>query len=148
MQGWYNLRPTIVYTKQLRLRPFILQKPHAAHFTIAFHRSTPSAHAGDSLPFLLPLSIQENLPHFKVKFITIHRLPNYQFTNYQFTNYQSLTENRLQGQSSANKFTLLAAMADPETCAYYEARTEKEGRQPFLVAMSDYFKGENLLKRE
>ena len=41
-----------------------------------------------------------------------------------------------------------AAMADPNVRAKYEKRAAKENRQPFRVAVSDYYKGKNLLARE
>lgn len=39
------------------------------------------------------------------------------------------------------------AMADPKVRAHYEKVGEKAGRQPFRVAVSDFFEGKNLLKR-
>ena len=41
-----------------------------------------------------------------------------------------------------------AAMADPKVRAMYEKRASKENRQPFRVAVSDYYKGKNLLARK
>lgn len=41
-----------------------------------------------------------------------------------------------------------AAMADPKVRALYENRASKENRQPFRVAVSDYYKGKNLLAKE
>lgn len=41
-----------------------------------------------------------------------------------------------------------AAMADPETCAYYTSAAEKAGRQAYRVAMSDYFAGNNRLVKK
>jgi hypothetical protein len=41
-----------------------------------------------------------------------------------------------------------AAIADPETCAYYETKAENEGRIPFRVALSDYLAGNNRLKQQ
>ena len=38
-----------------------------------------------------------------------------------------------------------AAMADPAASLYYTAAGEKAGRQPYRVAMSDYFAGNNRL---
>src|SRR5512133_2955799 len=38
------------------------------------------------------------------------------------------------------------AMADPTVRAHYEKVAKKAGRQPFRVAVSDYFAGKNLLK--
>ena len=38
------------------------------------------------------------------------------------------------------------AMADPKACAYYEKAAKKAGRQPFRVAVSDFFEGKNLLE--
>lgn len=39
-----------------------------------------------------------------------------------------------------------SAMADPKVRAHYEAAGKKAGRQPFRVAVSDFFEGKNLLK--
>ena len=39
------------------------------------------------------------------------------------------------------------AMAEPEARAYYEKVGKKAGRQPFRVAVSDFFAGKNLLKK-
>ena len=38
-----------------------------------------------------------------------------------------------------------AAMADPHARVVYEKRAAAENRQPFRVAVSDYFKGVDLL---
>ena len=38
-----------------------------------------------------------------------------------------------------------AAMAEPKVSARYEKRAAKEGKRPFDLAVSDYFKGKNLL---
>ena len=38
------------------------------------------------------------------------------------------------------------AMADPEVHARYEEESARKGRRPFALAVSDYFKGRNLLK--
>ena len=38
------------------------------------------------------------------------------------------------------------AMADPQASAQYEKQGKKAGRQPFRVAVSDFFEGKNLLK--
>ena len=40
-----------------------------------------------------------------------------------------------------------AAMADPQVRAVYEARAAKEGRVAYNVALSDYWKGKNLLPK-
>ena len=40
-----------------------------------------------------------------------------------------------------------AAMADPKVRAKYEKRAAKENRQPYRVAVSDYYKGKNLLSK-
>ena len=40
-----------------------------------------------------------------------------------------------------------AAMADPTVSAIYEKIARKEHRQPFRVAVSDYYKGKNLLSQ-
>jgi hypothetical protein len=40
------------------------------------------------------------------------------------------------------------AMADPEVCAQYETRGKRAGRQPFRVAVSDYYAGKNLLEKK
>ena len=37
------------------------------------------------------------------------------------------------------------AMADPQVSAFYEKLGKETGRQPFRVAVSDYFKGVDLL---
>ena len=39
-----------------------------------------------------------------------------------------------------------AAMAQPKVRAQYEKLAAKQNRSPFFVAVSDYFKGNNLLK--
>jgi hypothetical protein len=39
------------------------------------------------------------------------------------------------------------AMADPKVRAYYEKAAKKAGRQPFRVAVSDFFEGKNLLEK-
>jgi hypothetical protein len=39
------------------------------------------------------------------------------------------------------------AMADPKARAYYEKAAKKAGRQPFRVAVSDFFEGNNLLEK-
>ena len=39
-----------------------------------------------------------------------------------------------------------AAMAQPKVRAHYEKIAAKQNRSPFFVAVSDYFKGNNLLK--
>jgi hypothetical protein len=38
------------------------------------------------------------------------------------------------------------AMADPTARTHYEKIAKKTGRQPFRLAISDYFKGKDLLK--
>jgi hypothetical protein len=38
------------------------------------------------------------------------------------------------------------AMADPKVRAQYEKRGKQAGRQPFRVAVSDFYAGKNLLK--
>ena len=38
------------------------------------------------------------------------------------------------------------AMADPKVRAHYEKRGKKANRQPFRVAVSDFYAGKNLLK--
>jgi DnaJ-class molecular chaperone len=38
------------------------------------------------------------------------------------------------------------AMADPKVRAQYEKAGKKAGRQPFRMAVSDFFEGKNLLK--
>ena len=37
------------------------------------------------------------------------------------------------------------AMAEPKVRAHYEKEAAKEGKRPFDLAVSDYFKGKNLL---
>lgn len=39
------------------------------------------------------------------------------------------------------------AMADPKVRAHYEKIAKKKGRQPFRVAVSDFYAGKNLLKK-
>ncbi len=41
-----------------------------------------------------------------------------------------------------------AAMADPKVRAQYEKRAAKENRQPYRVAVSDYYKGKDLLAKD
>ena len=38
------------------------------------------------------------------------------------------------------------AMADPKAGAHYEKVAKKTGRQPFRVAVSDFFEGKNMLE--
>jgi hypothetical protein len=40
------------------------------------------------------------------------------------------------------------AMDDPKVRAHYEKAAKKAGRQPFRVAVSDFFEGKNLLKKQ
>jgi hypothetical protein len=40
------------------------------------------------------------------------------------------------------------AMADPKVRAQYEKRGEKANRQPFHVAISDFYAGKNLLEKK
>jgi len=40
------------------------------------------------------------------------------------------------------------AMADPKVRAYYEKAAKKAGRQPFRVAVSDFFEEKNLLGKK
>jgi len=46
----------------------------------------------------------------------------------------------------ANKYAA-AALADPNVHAIYEEIAAKEHRQPYRVAVSDYYKGKNLLSK-
>jgi hypothetical protein len=46
----------------------------------------------------------------------------------------------------ANKYAA-AAMADPNVHAIYAEIAAKEHRQPYRVAVSDYYKGKNLLSK-
>lgn len=39
------------------------------------------------------------------------------------------------------------AMADPKIRAHYEKAGKKAGRQPFRVAVSDFYAGKNLLEK-
>ena len=41
-----------------------------------------------------------------------------------------------------------AAMADPEVRVHYEKLGKEAGRQPFRVAISDFYAGENLLEKK
>lgn len=41
-----------------------------------------------------------------------------------------------------------AAMADPKVRAIYKKMAKKKKRQPFRVAVSDYFKGNDLLAKK
>jgi hypothetical protein len=41
-----------------------------------------------------------------------------------------------------------AALADPDLCAYYEAKAARLDLQPRNVAMADYLNGKNLLLKE
>jgi hypothetical protein len=41
-----------------------------------------------------------------------------------------------------------AAIADPDVRAVYEKRAAKENRRPFQLAVSDYFKGNDLLSEK
>jgi len=47
----------------------------------------------------------------------------------------------------ANEYAA-AAMADPAARAIYEELAAKEDRVPYRLAVSDYYKGKNLLSRE
>jgi hypothetical protein len=49
--------------------------------------------------------------------------------------------------SQANQYAA-AAMAHPGVRAIYEKRAAKEHRVPYRLAVSDYFKGKNLLSKE
>ncbi len=40
------------------------------------------------------------------------------------------------------------AMADPDVRAHYEKVGKKANRQPFRVAVSDFYEGKNLLKKK
>ena len=40
------------------------------------------------------------------------------------------------------------AMADPKVRVQYEKRGKKAGRQPFRVAVSDFYAGKNLLEKK
>ena len=46
---------------------------------------------------------------------------------------------------AANEYAR-AAMADPQVRAVYEGIAREQDRRPYHVAVSDYFKGNNLLK--
>jgi hypothetical protein len=46
----------------------------------------------------------------------------------------------------ANEYAT-AAMADPDVRAIYEKRAAKEHRVPYRLAVSDYYKGKNLLSK-
>jgi hypothetical protein len=39
-----------------------------------------------------------------------------------------------------------AAMAEPRVCAVYEKEAAQKGKRPFDLAVSDYFKGRNLMR--
>ena len=41
-----------------------------------------------------------------------------------------------------------AAMAEPKVRAVYEKMVEKKNKRPFDMAVSDYFKGNDLLSRK
>jgi hypothetical protein len=41
-----------------------------------------------------------------------------------------------------------AAMSDPQVRAKYEKRAAKENRQPYRVAVSDYYRGKNLFAKK
>jgi len=45
-------------------------------------------------------------------------------------------------------FYAKSAMADPQARAHYEKVAAKKGRRPFHVAVSDYFKGNDLLSKK
>jgi hypothetical protein len=49
--------------------------------------------------------------------------------------------------AKANEYAA-AAMADPKVCAIYEKRAAKEHRVPYRLAVSDYYKGKNLLTKK
>ena len=49
--------------------------------------------------------------------------------------------------SKANDYAH-AAMADPKVRAKYEKRAAKENRQPYRVAVSDYYKGKDLFAKK
>jgi len=56
-------------------------------------------------------------------------------------------KNQRQRMAQANQYAA-AAMADPKVRAKYEKRAAKEGRVPYRVALSDYFKGKDLLAKK
>ena len=56
-------------------------------------------------------------------------------------------KNQRQRMAQANKYAK-AAMADPKVRAKYEKRAVKEHRVPYRVALSDYFKGKDLLAKK
>src|SRR6266540_3981422 len=51
-----------------------------------------------------------------------------------------------QRMAKASKYAK-AAMADPKVRAKYEKRAIRENKRPYYVALSDYFKGKDLLLR-
>ena len=55
-------------------------------------------------------------------------------------------ENRKR-MEQANEYAA-AAMADPKVRALYEKRAAKEHRVPYRVAVSDYFKGDDLFSKK
>jgi hypothetical protein len=41
-----------------------------------------------------------------------------------------------------------AAMADPKVCAVYKRRAARARKRPYALALSDYFKGKDLLSKK
>jgi hypothetical protein len=56
-------------------------------------------------------------------------------------------KNQRRRMAEANAYAQ-AAMADPQVRAVYEDRAALEHRQPYRVAMSDYFQGNDLLAKK
>jgi hypothetical protein len=56
-------------------------------------------------------------------------------------------KNNWSRMEQANEYAK-AAMANPRVRAIYAKRAAKENRQPYRLAISDYYKGKNLLARQ
>lgn len=56
-------------------------------------------------------------------------------------------KNQRERMKKANEYAK-AAMADPDVNAIYEERAAKEQRVPYRLALSDYFKGKDLLSKK
>jgi hypothetical protein len=56
-------------------------------------------------------------------------------------------QNHRKAFKAANEYAK-AAMADPQVRASYEEAAREQNRQPYRVAVSDYFKGKNLLANQ
>ena len=64
-------------------------------------------------------------------------------SNVEWSKAQTAQRSRF---AQANEYAK-AAMADPDVCAVYQELAAKKHKQPYRVAFSDYFKGNDLLAK-